>query len=64
MAIKYHPEIGTIVICDFKGFVKPEMIKRRPAVIISPRIRYRDKLCPIVPLSTTPPNPIMAYHYN
>lgn len=33
MAIQIHPESGTIVICDFKGFVPPEMVKRRPAML-------------------------------
>lgn len=63
MALKFHPEQGTIVICDFKGFVPPEMVKRRPAVVVSPRLRHRGGLCAIVPLSTTPPEPIMAYHH-
>ncbi len=39
------------------------MVKRRPAVIVSPRMRQREGLCTIVPLSTTPPNDIEAYHY-
>lgn len=63
MAIQIHPEQGSIVICDFAGFVAPEMIKRRPAVVISPRLRRRDGLCTVVPLSTTPPNPICPYHF-
>lgn len=63
MAINIHPEQGTIVICDFKGFVPPEMVKRRPAVVVSPRLRNRNRLCAIVPLSTTPPPRIMSYHY-
>jgi len=62
MSLKYHPEQGTIVICDFKGFVAPEMVKRRPAIIISPRLRKRGRLCTIVPLSTTAPDPIAPYH--
>ncbi|MDY6930077.1 MAG: type II toxin-antitoxin system PemK/MazF family toxin [Pseudomonadota bacterium] len=62
MPLQIHPEQGTIVICDFKGFVPPEMVKRRPAVVISPRLRRRQRLCTIIPLSTTPPNPIEAYH--
>ncbi len=62
MSLPYHPEIGTIVICDFNG-VPPEMTKRRPAVIISPRLRNRDNLCTVVPLSTTSPRKIMPYHY-
>ena len=63
MSLQYHPEIGTIVICDFHGFVEPEMVKRRPAIIVSPRLRNRNRLCTIVPLSTSEPKPIMPYHY-
>ena len=62
MSLPYHPEVGTIVICDFGG-VAPKMVKRRPAVIISPRLRNRGNLCTVVPLSTTPPQQIMPYHY-
>ncbi len=63
MPLTYHPETGTILICDFVGFIEPEMVKRRPVVVISPRFRHRDWLCTIVPLSTTPPDPVQAYHY-
>jgi uncharacterized protein YifN (PemK superfamily) len=63
LSLQHHPETGTIVICDFHGFVTPEMVKRRPAVVISPRLRNRGGLCTIVPLSTTPPDPVMPYHY-
>jgi uncharacterized protein YifN (PemK superfamily) len=31
------------------------MVKPRPAIVISPRLPYRDGLCAVVPLSTTPP---------
>lgn len=58
-----HPAAGTIVICDFSWFKEPEMVKRRPAIIISPRLRGRDNLCTVVPFSTTPPNRLMPYHY-
>jgi uncharacterized protein YifN (PemK superfamily) len=63
MALKHHPEQGTILICDFAGMKQPEMLKRRPVVVISPRMRNRTGLCTIVPLSTTPPSPILAYHH-
>ena len=39
------------------------MVKRRPVIVISPRLRHRGKLCAIVPLSTTPPAPIAPYNY-
>jgi len=63
MSLSYHPHTGTIVICDFHGFIEPEMNKRRPVIIVSPRYRNSYKLCTIVPLSTTVPDPIMPYHY-
>lgn len=63
MPIPYHPQVGTIVICDFRGFVVPEMVKRRPVIVVSPRLRKREKLCTVIPLSTTAPIPRMSYHY-
>jgi mRNA interferase MazF len=63
MTIHFHPEQGTILVCDFRGFEAPEMLKRRPVVVISPRLRHRQGLCTIVPLSTTEPNRIEPYHY-
>lgn len=64
MPLKYHPKTGTIVICDYNtGFISPEMIKRRLAIVISPQFKRRNNLCTVVPFSTTPPNPIMPYHY-
>ncbi len=51
-----------ILMCDFNGYVVPEIIKKRPVVIISPNHLKRSGLVTIVPLSTTPPNPIEGYH--
>lgn len=62
MAIQFHPDPGTVLICDFAGFRQPEMIKRRPVVVISPRFRQRDGLCTVVPLSTTKPRKVCEYH--
>ncbi len=62
MALKFHPEPGSFLICDYRGYVKPEMVKRRPVVVISPRFRRREGLCTVVPLSCTPPDPVMPYH--
>ena len=44
------------------SFKIPEMCKRRPVVVISPKIVDRPGLCTIVALSTAPPDPIMQYH--
>lgn len=62
MPLKFHPESGTILVCDFSGFTKPEMIKRRPVIVISPRLKRRGDLLTVVPLSTTPPDPVEDYH--
>ena len=53
MAIAFHPGQGVVVICDYnQGFVAPEMVKRRPAVILCPKIGIRGGLCTVVALST------------
>ena len=63
MAIKEHPAKGTILMCNFdQGFKIPEMVKRRPVIVVSPKILARPGLCTVVALSTTPPDPIMPYH--
>jgi uncharacterized protein YifN (PemK superfamily) len=37
------------------------MTKRRPVVVVSTRLPYRDGLCTVVPLSTTPPDHAVQY---
>lgn len=63
MAINYHPEQGTILACDFRGSESPEMTKKRPVVVVSPRFRTRGDLCTVVPLSTSEPRPVTPYHF-
>lgn len=53
--LQFHPRKGSILICDFHGNEVPEIIKKRPVVVITPRLPYRNGLAMIVPLSTTPP---------
>ena len=61
--LKFHPEPGTILICDYStGFRLPEMVKKRPVVTISPRLKRRDGLITVVPLSTSPPVPVCDHH--
>lgn len=62
MALKFHPEQGALLICDFKGFIEPEMTKRRPVVVLSPKRKHGPRLCTVVPLSTTDPRPVEKYH--
>jgi len=42
---------------------EPEMVKPRPVVAISPRLKKRTSLVTIVPLSTTEPKHKMPFHY-
>ena len=62
MTIVFHPNAGTLLVCDFSGMVEPEMVKSRPVIVVSPRLRQRTGLCTIVPLSTTIPTSIMPWH--
>ena len=62
MPIAFHPNAGTLLVCDFSGMVEPEMVKSRPVVVVSPRLRHRTGLCTVVPLSTTKPITIMSWH--
>lgn len=65
MPLEYHPKPGTVVKCNYGkgGFIDPEMIKNRLAIVISPQISQRHRLCTIVPLSLTPPDLKMPYHF-
>ena len=62
MPIQFPVAPGTILLCDYSGgFRPPEMVKRRPSVVISPRLRHRDGLCSVVPLSTSEPTRDLPY---
>ncbi len=64
MSITFHPQPGMVLICDFStGFRAPEIVKRRPVVVISPRTRRKTQLCIVVPLITTPPVPVELHHH-
>jgi mRNA interferase MazF len=63
MALNYYPKTCEILLCDYgTSIIPPEMNKRRPVVVISPRIRRRGALVTIIPLSTTAPNPQDSHH--
>jgi mRNA interferase MazF len=60
--IQFAVAPGTILLCDYSGgFQLPEMVKRRPAIVVSPRLPRRDGLCAVVPLSTSPPEHELGY---
>lgn len=49
-------------MCDFQGYIAPEMIKRRPVVVLA-RNRRNRQLVTVVPLSTTAPDPMEPWHH-
>ncbi|WP_226783188.1 type II toxin-antitoxin system PemK/MazF family toxin [Oceaniglobus trochenteri] len=61
LAIGFHPRAGQILVCDFEGFVEPEMVKVRPVMVISPRLPYRSFIVTIVPISLTAPTHCEPY---
>ena len=63
MPITFHPKPGQVLYCDFRGYMVPEIVKTRPVVIVSPGHLARPGLVTVVPLSTTPPDPVRPYHY-
>lgn len=62
MQINFHPGFGKILYCDFSHQVEPEMIKKRPVVVVS-RKNGNLQLCTVVPLSGTEPSPVRPWHH-
>ena len=58
----HYPRSREVLGCDFKGLDKPEMIKRRPVIVLS-YSRARPGLAIVVPLSTTAPTPPRSWHH-
>jgi uncharacterized protein YifN (PemK superfamily) len=57
MPIRFPLKARSLVLCDFDrgGFRAPEMVKKRPVVVMAGRLPHRNRLHTIVPLSGTPP---------
>jgi len=49
-------------MCDFRGFEQPEMVKRRPVVVLASH-KTNSKLVAVVPLSTTGPTTLEVHHH-
>lgn len=61
MTLLYQPKEGSVLICDFRGYEVPEIIKIRPVIVIR-RHRTNRLLVTVVPLSTTPQQTVLAHH--
>lgn len=62
MGMKYQPPVKSVLMCNFRNMVAPEMVKIRPVVVIA-RNRHNSKLVTIVPISSTEPVPFRNCHY-
>lgn len=62
--MKYPVRPRTILLCDYNagGFRPPEMVKRRPAVVITGALPGRPNLHTVVPLSGTESPENRLYH--
>lgn len=61
--LQFHPRKGDILICDFKGNIVSEIVKRRPVVVLRDRLPYRTGLVIVVPLSSTAPEHEVSYSF-
>ncbi|MES3005549.1 MAG: type II toxin-antitoxin system PemK/MazF family toxin [Patescibacteria group bacterium] len=59
--LKFQPKTGSVVYCDYTGFVPPEMVKSRPCIVVS-KHKHNSKLVAVVPISTTAPKNLENYH--
>lgn len=63
-SLPFHPSPGDILICDYStGFRAPEMVKRRLCIVVSPKLKRRNNLASVVPLSETEPEPVEDWHH-
>lgn len=63
MPIPFNPRPGQILMCDFtQGFKEPEMVKKRPVVVLSPAMQGRQGLVTVAALSSVRPDPPRPFH--
>ena len=64
MPLKFAVKPKTILLCDYDlgGFRPPEMVKRRPAVVLVGALPRRGNLMTVVPMSGTESDPRNSYH--
>jgi len=62
--IPFYPKPGEVLMCDFAGYIAPEIVKVRPAVVISADNPASTRLCIVVPFSTTPPRIVRPVHFH
>ena len=54
-----------VFLCDYSGYIQPEIVKTRPVVVVSPRrhtIALADVTALVVPLSKQRPRVAQTWH--
>lgn len=59
--ITFQPKPGSVAYCDYRGFIEPEMVKKRPIIVIS-KHNHNAKLLLVVPISSVEPRNKFEYH--
>ena len=62
MALPFQPRAGAVVRCDFRGMIKPEMLKMRDVVVLTQH-KQNTRLVTVVPLSASAPERPQTYHH-
>ena len=61
--LAFQPREGQILACHFGlGFRKPEIVKTRPVLVVSPHRKEWSGLCVVVPIRSKPPLEQQPYH--
>jgi mRNA interferase MazF len=62
--LKYSVKPKTILLCDYDagGFRPPEMVKKRPAIVLVGSLPGRNNLHTVVPMSGTESDATKKYH--
>lgn len=61
--ICFWPKPGHILVCDFSiGFRPPEVIKRRPVIVVSSKAYHEARQCIVVVVSSRKPQKVQPYH--
>jgi mRNA interferase MazF len=55
------PKPGEIFVCDFSGYIVPEIVKTRRVVVVSPR-HTGAPLALVAPISTSAPRTVLPIH--
>ena len=63
--LPYLPRPGEVLVCNFDdgGFMPPEMVKKRPVIVVSRKDSHGRYLCTVVPVSATAPEIRRIWHH-